>query len=126
MTRADMPQPLVLSRLAAERFGVPEHHEDISTVLDAVGFYARYVQAVRRVIPDYSCGWKSKIVLPSVLDRRGFRRFSLVAEATGLPPAQVERIYADIDAKRSATAYLHLWPALVDVVPEIKTRSADP
>jgi NAD+ synthase len=259
------PETLVLSRLAAERFRVPQLHENISGVLEAVGFYARYVQAVRRVIPDYSRAWKSKIVLPSVLDREGFRIFSLVAEtpdgtqiqyrlpltayleivaatnfkqrtrkmleyyhadrlnyavagtpnrleydqgffvklgdgaadvkpiahlyktqvyqlaeylgvpeeirtrapttdtyslqqgqdefffslpfgqmdlclygknngidslavaeASGLLPAQVERIYADIDAKRSATSYLHLPPALVEVVPEIRACIAEP
>jgi NAD+ synthase len=234
-------------------------------MLEAVGFYARYVQAMRRVIPDYGRAWKSKIVLPSVLNHKGFRMFSVVAEtpsgerlqcrlaltayleivaatnfkqrirkmleyyhadrlnyavagtpnrleydqgffvklgdgaadvkpiahlyktqvyqlaeylgipeevrtrapttdtyslpqgqdefyfslpfdqmdlclygknngigsevvakATGLATAQVERVYADIDAKRSATSYLHLPPALVEVVPEIKTRSAEP
>jgi NAD+ synthase len=259
------PETLVLSRLAAERFGVPTHQEDISAMLEAVGFYARYVQAMRRVIPDYSREWKSKIVLPSVFDHKGFRMFSVVAEtpggerfqcrlpltsyleivaatnfkqrirkmleyyhadrlnyavagtpnrleydqgffvklgdgaadvkpiahlyktqvyqlaeylgvpeeirtrapttdtyslsqgqdefyfslpfdqmdlclygknngigsevvggATGLAPAQVERVYADIDAKRSGTSYLHLPPALAEVVPEIKTHGAVP
>jgi NAD+ synthase len=37
-----------------------------------------------------------------------------VAEATGLTPAQVERVYRDIDAKRSAAEYLHQQPLLVD------------
>jgi NAD+ synthase len=42
-----------------------------------------------------------------------------VAEAAGLTAEQVERVYRDIDAKRSATAYLHEKPLLVDPVAEI-------
>jgi len=42
-----------------------------------------------------------------------------VAQAIGLEPAQVQRMYADIDTKRSTTRYLHLSPLLIDDVPEI-------
>ncbi len=74
------PETLDLSRLVADRFEVVHYHENISAVLDAVDFYDRYVEAVRRVIPGYDRGWKSKIVLPSLLTREGFRLFSVVAE----------------------------------------------
>ncbi len=39
------------------------------------------------------------------------------AQALGLEPGQVERAYADIDQKRSTTAYLHAPPLLVEPVP---------
>jgi len=39
-----------------------------------------------------------------------------VAGATGLTPEQVERVYADIQAKRRATQYLHRAPMLVEPV----------
>jgi NAD+ synthase len=42
-----------------------------------------------------------------------------VAEATGLTTEQVQRVFDDIDTKRSTTHYLHLPPLLVDDVPEI-------
>jgi NAD+ synthase len=42
-----------------------------------------------------------------------------VADAAGLTPAQVERIYRDIDQKRRTTRYLHAQPALVEPVVEI-------
>jgi NAD+ synthase len=74
------PETLDLSRRVAERFKVAHEYENISPVLEAVGFYERYAQAVRRVIPDYGRDWKSKIVLPSLLDHGGFRLFSVVAE----------------------------------------------
>lgn len=35
----------------------------------------------------------------------------------GLPTAQVERVYADIDQKRRSTAYLHMPPLLLEDVP---------
>lgn len=35
----------------------------------------------------------------------------------GLPAAQVERVYADIDQKRRSTAYLHMPPLLLEDVP---------
>jgi len=42
-----------------------------------------------------------------------------VAPACGLTTRQVELVYADIDAKRKATRYLHLSPLLVDEVSEV-------
>ncbi len=44
----------------------------------------------------------------------------VVAQAIGLEPAQVQRVYADIETKRSTTRYLHLPPLLIDDVPEIE------
>ena len=38
----------------------------------------------------------------------------LVAEALGLTPEQVARVYRDIDAKRAAARYLHAPPLLID------------
>jgi len=37
--------------------------------------------AVQKVIPEYGDGWKSKIVIPSVLETKGFSLFSVVAES---------------------------------------------
>jgi NAD+ synthase len=42
-----------------------------------------------------------------------------VAEAAGLAPEQVERVYQDIDAKRRTTRYQHMPPLLIESVPEI-------
>ena len=71
---------LALSQSVAETFGVRWFHEDISGVLQAVGFYRRYDDAVRQVIPEYGKGWSSKIVLPNVLATKGFNLFSIVAQ----------------------------------------------
>ena len=42
-----------------------------------------------------------------------------VADSLELTPEQVQRVYDDIDTKRSTTRYLHLPPLLVEKVPEI-------
>ena len=43
----------------------------------------------------------------------------VVGQAAGLTAAQVERVWADIAAKRRATRYLHLGPRLVSEVEEV-------
>ncbi len=42
------------------------------------------------------------------------------AVAAGITPAQAEHVYADIDAKRNATAYHHRKPLLVEEIPHIQ------
>jgi NAD+ synthase len=46
------------------------------------------------------------------------------AGAVGITPAQVERVFRDIDAKRRATKYLHAAPLLVHEVPELAAVAA--
>jgi NAD+ synthase len=41
-----------------------------------------------------------------------------VAKAAGITPEQVERVYASIEGKRRATAYLHLGPQLAEEIPQ--------
>jgi NAD+ synthase len=71
---------LQLSEFVADHFGVQKIHENISGILEALGFYRRYDEAVRMVIPEYGSGWKSKIITPSVLEKSGYNLFSIVAE----------------------------------------------
>jgi len=72
---------LDLSTIVADHFGVEKIHEDISNILESVGFYKRYDDAVRMVIPEYGDGWKSKIVTPNVTETKGFNLFSIVAQS---------------------------------------------
>jgi NAD+ synthase len=72
---------LELSSLVADHFGVNKVHEDISNILESVGFYKRYDEAVRMVIPEYGNGWKSKIVTPNVTETKGFNLFSIVVQS---------------------------------------------
>ena len=79
---------LDLSKSVADIFGVQWFHEDISGVLEAAGFYRRYDEAVRQAIPEYGQGWKSKIVIPNVMDSKGFNLFSIVAQPPEGSPIQ--------------------------------------
>ncbi|OEU63174.1 MAG: NAD(+) synthase [Desulfobacterales bacterium S5133MH16] len=72
---------LSLSLSVADHFSIPTVHEDITGILEAMGFYRRYINAVREVIPQYGKDWKSKIVLPNVLKHSGFSLFSIVAQS---------------------------------------------
>lgn len=71
---------LELSQSVADAFGINWFHEDITEVLKALGFYRRYDDAVRQAIPSYGDGWKSKIVIPNVIESKGFNIFSVVAQ----------------------------------------------
>jgi NAD+ synthase len=72
---------LTLSTSVADTFKVDRAHENISGILDAVGFYEKYDSAVRQAIPEYGQGWKSKIVIPNATESKGFNLFSVVAQA---------------------------------------------
>jgi NAD+ synthase len=69
---------LRLSTLMAESLGIRTAVEDIAPILEAAGCYKRRDDAIRTVFPDYGAGYKSKIVLPSVVNSDTFRLFSLV------------------------------------------------
>jgi NAD+ synthase len=75
------PETIVLSRLLAESLGIDSTLEDITPILEGAGCYRRRNDAIRMVCPDYGPGYKSKIVLPSVLDSDSFRLFSVVVMA---------------------------------------------
>lgn len=79
--RHSAEETLYLSSLLADTYAVERIHEDISGILEAVGFYHRYDETVRTVIPEYSTGWKSKIVSPSVADNPGYKLFSIVVQS---------------------------------------------
>ncbi|MBN1125265.1 MAG: NAD(+) synthase [Sedimentisphaerales bacterium] len=69
------------SRMLADHLGIESFLEDISEMLEAVGCYRRQTEAIQKIIPDYSQEWKSKIVLPSVIDNDSYRIFSVVAQS---------------------------------------------
>ncbi|GGR48894.1 NAD+ synthase [Nocardioides luteus] len=68
------------STMLTDALGIDSVLEEISPVLIGLGAYQRRDDAVRRVVPEYGPGWKSKIVLPSVVDSDAYRLFSVVVE----------------------------------------------
>lgn len=79
--RHSASETLDLSGLLAKHYDVDTQVEDISGILESVGFYRRYDEIVQGIVPEYTTGWKSKIVLPSLDDRKGFSLFSVVAQS---------------------------------------------
>jgi NAD+ synthase len=93
--RHSASETLPLSGLIADHFGVPKVLEDISGVLNAVGFYKRYNETVQSVLPEYNDQWKSKIVLPKVTDNAVYSLFSIVAQS---PDGQILKKRLPLDA----------------------------
>lgn len=78
--RASAPETIELSTSVSTHLGIDSAVEQLSQVLEALGCYRRYDEAVRRVVPEYRAGWKSKLVLPSVVDSAALRLYSIVVE----------------------------------------------
>lgn len=72
---------LALSTSVADAFKVERAYENISGILEALGFYRRYDSAVKLAIPRYGDGWKSKIVISNAIDSKGFNTFSIIAQS---------------------------------------------
>lgn len=75
------PETINFSRSISTHFGFDSVLEDITPILDAAGCYRRQTDFIRLAISEYGAGWKSKIVLESVKDNRGFNFFHVVAQA---------------------------------------------
>ena len=74
-------ETLAISSELIASLGVDSTHEDISGILEAFGCYRRRDEAIRRVFPEYGPGYRSKIVLPSVIDSDSYRLYSVVIQA---------------------------------------------
>ena len=72
---------LDLSTSVANAFSIHYTYEDISSILESVGFYKKYDDAVRQVLPEYGDGWISKITLPNAIEKKGFNIFSINAQS---------------------------------------------
>ncbi len=70
----------VLGQVVADSLGMPCVEENISGILEAVGFYRRYDAAVREAVPEYGSGWLSKIVIEGVASGGGYTTFAIVAQ----------------------------------------------
>ncbi len=72
---------LRLGRMVAEALDIRSFVEDITPILRAARCYERRDEAVRSVVPDYTEGYKCKIVLPNLLDERRYPVFSVVVQS---------------------------------------------
>lgn len=87
-------------RLIAEHLQIKTFDENITPMLRELGCYRRRDEAIKSVVPEYGPGYKSKIVLPSVVDSDAYRVFSVVVQPPGGGPT--------IKARLSPHAYLEI------------------
>jgi len=78
-----------LGKIAAESQAIPYVVEDITPILRGAGCYERRDSAIRQLIPEFSSGYRSKIVLPSVTEDDRLRVFSLVVQS---PDGKVKKV----------------------------------
>ncbi|WP_277453039.1 NAD(+) synthase [Janibacter sp. DB-40] len=76
--RESSSETLRISTSLSDAFGIDSATEDITDALEAFGAYRRRDEAIRLVCPDYGPGYRSKIVLPSVVDSDSYRLYSVV------------------------------------------------
>lgn len=79
--RESSAETLGFSQLVADSLGIDSAVEDITPILEAAGCYSRRDDAIRLVCPEYGPGYRSKIVLPSVVDSDSYRLYSVVVLA---------------------------------------------
>src|SRR3954468_20352517 len=72
------PDSLRLGRAVAEWLGMPTVLEDVTPILVAAGCYRRRDEFIRRLLPEYGPGWRSKVVLRKARGTAGYNVFHLV------------------------------------------------
>jgi NAD+ synthase len=75
------PDSLQFAILLAQSLGLRTQVEDIAGILTAAGCYQRRDDAIRKVIPQYTEGYKCKIVLPDQVNGSAYPIFSIVVES---------------------------------------------
>jgi len=93
---------LDLGRLLADVLAIRTAVENIGPTLEALECYQRRDDAIRRVIPEYGQGWKSKLVLPNLVESSQYALFSVVAQS---PSGEMKK------ARLTAEAYLEIVAA---------------
>lgn len=68
--RESSPESVVLAEAVARSLGIRSVHEDITSVLEALGCYRRRDEAIRAVVPDHADGRRSRLVQAPGPDRR--------------------------------------------------------
>src|SRR3954465_6094328 len=72
------PDSLRLGRAVADWLGTPTVLEDITPILNGAGCYRRRDEFIRRLVPEYGPGWRSKVVLRKARGTAGYNVFHLV------------------------------------------------
>jgi NAD+ synthase len=111
-------EALRLGRMLAEHLGVRHVVEDVEPALAGLGCYARQLEAIRTVFPEYGEGWRCKLTLPSLLERDRLNITLLtVADPEGnersgrMPPAAYLQLVAATNFKQRARKMMEYYHA---------------
>jgi NAD+ synthase len=88
-------ESLELGQLLAGELGIATAIEDVGPGLEALGCYRRQIEAIRAVVPEYSAGWKCKLVLPSILATDRLNVFQLTVQS---PDGAKQTVRLPLDA----------------------------
>jgi NAD+ synthase len=94
-------ESLGLGKRVAETLGIAWIIEDISPTLRALGCYERRDNAIRKLIPEYGAGWKSKIVLPDLVNSANYALYFVVAQS---PSGETHRVRLTAESYRGVVA----------------------
>ena len=96
MPEADSSEDSVaLGRKLTENLGIHSILENVTPALEGAGCYRRRDEAIRRVVPEYGDGYKSKIILPNLLDEAAYAIFSIVVQS---PAGDTKKVRLPLDA----------------------------
>jgi NAD+ synthase len=105
------------ARMIAGQFGIECVLQDIAPTLEALGCYSWRDEAIRRVFPDYTDGWKNKITIAGG-DRGAINFFRLVVQSPAgqvytqrLPIAEYLQIVAATNFKQRVRKMIEFFHA---------------
>ncbi len=109
---------LRLGRAVAGHLGIRHLVEDVGPALEALGCYARQVEAIRAVFPEYGEGWRCKLSLPSLLEGDRLNITTLTVEdpagsrrSARMPPAAYLQLVAATNFKQRARKMVEYYHA---------------
>lgn len=73
-------ESLTRGKLLAEHLGIEYHIENIAPTLEAIGCYKWRDKAIKATFPEYSSGWKNKIIISGGIEGK-FNHFLLVVQS---------------------------------------------
>jgi NAD+ synthase len=113
------PASLEIASRWAGQLGIESVVENITPILAAARCYERRDEAIRRLVPDYGEGWKSKILLPgNRLDSDRLNVYQLMVQAPNgelrtlrLPSREYREIVAATNFKQRVRKMLEYYHA---------------
>lgn len=109
---------LRLGKMLAEHLGIRYAVENVRPALEGLGCYARQLEAIRMVFPEYGEGWRCKLTLPSILDADRLNITTLTVQdpqgrqmSSRMPPAAYLQMVAATNFKQRSRKMMEYYHA---------------